>query len=215
MAWAQSRMLREAAPVGEAPASSFSLPRTPIIYLIGTIALFSMIPEGAILEWGAVYLRQELGAGIGVAGFAFAAFSATMALVRFVGDGVRNRFGAVATLRASSLVAAGGMLLAGAAPNPTLAILAFAFAGLGIANMVPIAFSAAGNQPGSAPGVAISTVTVMGYSGILVAPSIIGFVAERTGFAPIFLALAALPLVVTALAGFARQADRPSVAPAE
>ena len=31
----------------------------------------------------------------------------------------------------------------------------------------------------------MSVVTTMGYSGILVAPSLIGFVGERTGFAPI------------------------------
>ena len=71
-----------------------------------------------------------------------------MALMRFLGDGVRNRLGAVATFRISSLVAAAGMLVAGLSPSPWLAIAAFAISGLGIANMVPILFSAAGNQPG-------------------------------------------------------------------
>ena len=78
------------------------------------------------------------------------------------------------------------MLVAGLAPSPWLAIAAFAVSGLGIANMVPILFSAAGNQPGVSPGAGMSVVTTMGYSGILVAPSIIGFVGERTGFAPVY-----------------------------
>jgi fucose permease len=170
----------------------YSMPRNPAVYLTGIIALFSMMPEGAVLDWAALYLQQELGSEIAVAGLAFAAFSAAMAIVRFLGDGVRNRFGAVTTLRGSSLIAATGMLAAGFAPNAWVAIAAFALSGIGIANMVPIAFSAAGNHKGVASGAGLSTVTLMGYSGILVAPSAIGFVGERTGFAPVFVALSLL-----------------------
>ncbi|MGF7006367.1 MFS transporter [Aminobacter sp. BE322] len=190
----------------------FRLPRMPTIYLVGIMALFSMVPEGAVLDWAALYLKQELGADIATAGFAFAAFSGIMALMRFLGDGVRNRFGAVNTLRVSALLAATGMLAAGFAPNPWIAIAAFAICGLGVANMVPIAFSAAGNQPGVPPGIGMSVVTTMGYSGILVAPSAIGFVAQFTGFAPIFVTLSGLLVVVCLMASLARHADFRAVA---
>ncbi|WP_395449522.1 MFS transporter [Aminobacter sp. UC22_36] len=192
----------------------FRLPRLPTIYLVGIMALFSMIPEGAVLDWAALYLKQELGADIATAGFAFAAFSGIMALMRFLGDGVRNRFGAVNTLRFSALLAASGMLSAGLAPNPWIAIAAFAMCGLGVANMVPIAFSAAGNQPGVVPNIGMSVVTTMGYSGILVAPSAIGFVAGHTGFAPIFVTLSGFLVVVSLIAGLARHADFRAVAQA-
>ncbi|MFN4272329.1 MAG: MFS transporter [Aliihoeflea sp.] len=185
----------------------FRLPANQLIYLIGLIALLSMIPEGTVLDWAAIYLSQELGADIAVAGLGYAAFSATMALMRFLGDGIRTRFGAVNTLRISSLIAAAGMAGAWLAPDPVFAILALAVTGLGIANMIPIAFSAAGNQPGLAPGAGIGVVTTMGYSGILVAPSLIGFIGEHVGFAPIFGALALLLCVVSACAGLARSAD--------
>jgi fucose permease len=185
----------------------FSLPKNPLIYLIGLMALLSMIPEGAVLDWAAIYLRQELGTDLATASFAFAAFSGVMAAMRFLGDGVRNRFGAVTTLRASALVAAAGMPVAGLSPSPLLAIAAFAFCGFGIANMVPIAFSAGGNQEGMASGTGMSVVTTMGYSGILVAPSAIGFAAERTGFGPVFVALSGLLIVVFLMAGLARRAD--------
>ncbi|AWC21850.1 Inner membrane protein YbjJ [Aminobacter sp. MSH1] len=196
----------------------FRLPRLPTIYLVGIMALFSMIPEGAVLDWAALYLKQELGADIATAGFAFAAFSGIMALMRFLGDGVRNRFGAVTTLRVSALIAACGMLAAGLAPNPWVAIAAFAFCGLGVANMVPIAFSAAGNQPGVPSNIGMSVVTTMGYSGILVAPSGIGFVAGHVGFAPVFVTLSGFLVVVCLMAGLARHADfraMPQTAPAE
>lgn len=184
-----------------------ALPSNPLIYLVGLVALFGMVPEGAVLDWAALYLQQELGAGLAVAGFAFAAFSAAMAVMRFLGDGVRGRFGAVATLRASSLVAAAGLLVAGLASEPWMAIAAYTLAGFGIANIVPIIFSAAGNHPGMASGTGMSVVTTMGYSGILVAPSAIGFIGERTGFAPIFLVLAGLLVLVSMMAGLARAAD--------
>ncbi len=183
------------------------LPSNSLIYLVGLMALFSMIPEGAVLDWAALYLRQELGADLAVASFAFAGFSGTMAAIRFLGDGVRNRFGAVATMRASSLIAAAGMLTAGLSPNAWLAIAAFAICGLGIANMVPIAFSAAGNQKGMSSGAGMSVVTTMGYSGILMAPSAIGFIGQRTGFGPVFIAVSALLIVVFLMAGLARGAD--------
>jgi fucose permease len=74
--------------------------------------------------------------------------------------------------------------------------------------MVPIVFSAAGNQPGLSPGAGISLVTMMGYSGILVAPSSIGFVAEHVGFRSTYVALALLLVVVALLAGRVASADR-------
>ena len=201
--------------VSAAQRPPYRLPRQPIVYLTGIIALLSMVPEGAVLDWAALYLRQELGSDIAVAGFAYAAFSATMAAMRFLGDGVRNRFGAVATLRGSALVAAAGMFGAGIAPDPWLAVAAFAVSGIGCANMVPIAFSAAGNHDGGTPGAGLSTVTLMGYSGILAAPSLIGFIGERTGFAPIFVALALLLVAVAMMAGLARAADFQASQPAQ
>ncbi|OCP37842.1 MFS transporter [Ensifer sp. LC163] len=183
------------------------LPMTPLPWLIGIMALFSMVPEGTVLDWGALYLRNELGATVELSGFGFAAFSATMATMRFAGDHVRDRFGAKRTLRICTVTALVGMVLAGLAPNAYLAILGFAIAGIGISNMVPIAFSAAGNMPGLQPGIGLSVATFMGYSGMLFAPSLIGFVAEHTGFAIIFASVPVLFIVVLLLSHHAVHAD--------
>lgn len=185
----------------------FSLPRDPMIYVLGFMALLCMNSEGAVLDWAALYLRQELGTDIATAGFAFAAFSGAMAVMRFAGDGIRNRHGAVATFRVSALISAAGMLVAGLAPWPWVSIAAFAFCGLGIANMVPILFSAAGNHPGVSSGAGMSVVTTMGYSGILVAPSLIGFVGGKVGFSPVYVAVALLLLLVFLMSGLTRAAD--------
>ncbi len=189
------------------PRHPVRLPKTLVPYLLGIMALFSMVPEGAVLDWGALYMRRELDAGLALSGLGFGAFSAAMALMRFAGDPIRDRLGAVVTMRICTLSALAGMLAAGLAPTPVVAILGFSVAGVGISNMVPIAFSAAGNMPGLAPGIALSLVTFMGYSGILFAPSVIGFLAEHMSFHVIFSALPALFLVVLLLSGLARHAD--------
>ncbi|GAA3093372.1 MFS transporter [Rhizobium viscosum] len=183
------------------------LPMVPLPWLLGVMALFCMVPEGAVLDWGALYLRQEMGASVALSGLGFAAFSAAMATMRFAGDLVRDRLGGVKTLRICTLFAIAGMLLASLAPDAEIAILGFALCGIGISNMVPIAFSAAGNIPGLKPGIGISVVTTLGYSGMLVAPSIIGFVAEHVGFAAVFMALPVLLLVVLAFSRLAHYAD--------
>ena len=185
-----------------------TFPRKPVLYLIGAMALFTMVPEGAVLDWAAIYMKKDLGTSLAVAGFGYAAFSMMMAGMRFAGDRVRDRFGAVRTLQISGLFGALGMALAAAAPTGREAILGFAVSGIGVANMVPILFSAAGNMPGLSPGAGIATATMMGYSGILVAPSTIGFVAQHAGFRLTFGVLAVILLVVVALAGKAEAADR-------
>lgn len=183
------------------------LPGTPLPWLIGLMALFSMVPEGAILDWGALYMRNELGASVALSGLAFGTFALTMAVMRFAGDHVRDRFGAVRTLRFCTVMAMIGMAMSGLAPNAYVAMAGFALCGIGISNMVPIAFSAAGNLPGFAQGVALSVATVMGYSGSLFAPSVIGFIAEHTGFALVFTVMPVLSVVVLVLSRHAIHAD--------
>lgn len=196
-----------AVPGMQAPKTAL-IPRDGAIWLLGVLALFSMVPEGAVLDWAALYLQQELGSDVARSGLAFALFSGAMAVMRFAGDSVRNRFGAVRTLRWSGLIAAAGMLGGAAAPTDLIAVACFAFSGLGVANMVPILFSAAGNHPGLAPGAGIAAVTMFGYSGILVAPSSIGFVAEHVGFRWTYGALAVLLVFVALMAGRTAAADR-------
>ena len=182
-------------------------PKELHVWLLGFLALFSMVPEGAVLDWAAIYLQKELGADLFVSGLGFAFFAGAMAVMRFLGDTVRNRFGAVRTLRLSGLLGAAGMMGGALAPTDWVAIASFAVAGLGVANMVPILFSAAGNHPNLPSASAISIVTMVGYCGILVAPSSIGFLAEHLGFRPTYAALSLLLVVVAVLATQAVDAD--------
>lgn len=183
-------------------------PRDFHVWLLGFLAFFSMVPEGAVLDWAAIYLQKEHGSGVFVSGLGFALFAGAMAVMRFAGDRVRNRFGAVRTLRLSGLIGAAGLMGGALAPNDWVAIACFFVAGLGVANMVPILFSAAGNHPSLPSASAISIVTMVGYCGILVAPSTIGFLAEHAGFRPTYAGLSFLLVVVSFLAARAADADQ-------
>ena len=198
---------RAAYDTGQRPKTAM-FPRVPALYVMGALALFTMAAEGGVLDWAALYLSKTLGSSIERSGLAFGFFSGAMAVMRFLGDRVRDRFGPVATLRVSGLVAACGMAVAAVAPNDIVAIAGFTFSGLGVANMVPILFSAAGNFPGLTPGGGIATVTMIGYSGILVAPSAIGYAAQTIGYRPTYGVLALLLLVVVSQAWRAAPAER-------
>ncbi len=181
--------------------------KSPLPWLLGIMALFCMIQEGIVIDWSGLYLNRELEATLTVAAFGAAAFHGTMTIMRFFGDGVRDRLGAVRTMQISAVFAFGGMLIGAFAPNAWVAIAGFAISGLGVSNLVPIAFSAAGNLPGMAKGVGLSVVTAMGYSGALFAPTLFGFVVEHTGYQAIYIATPLLLVVVLALSGLARHAD--------
>lgn len=194
-------------------AKALATPKTKLfpkdfhVWLLGFLALFSMVPEGAVLDWAAIYLQKEMGSDVFVSGLAFAFFAGAMAVMRFLGDTVRNRFGAVQTLRISGWLGAAGLMGGALAPLDWMVIVSFAAAGLGVANMVPILFSAAGNHPNLPSASAISIVTMVGYCGILVAPSTIGFLAEHAGFRPTYAGLALILVVVALLAARAADAD--------
>jgi hypothetical protein len=132
----------------------------------------------------------------------FAAFSATMAAARFLGDRLRHRLGASALVRGSAALAGTGLGLALLAGTPAAGVAGFACAGLGLANIVPILFGGAGRLKGEEPGKAIAAVTTTGYLGFLAGPPLIGLAAEASTLGT------ALGLVVLACAVVAVAAHR-------
>lgn len=171
------------------------------IYVLGIMALLSFVPESAVLDWSALYLSHDHATGVAGSGLAFALFSLAMATMRFCGDALRNRVGAVPLLFASGLTGAAGLALAALAPSAPVALAGFVVTGIGLANMVPVIFSAAGRRGGANPGAAIAAVSFIGYGGMLLAPSVLGLVAETVGFTACFLGLASLLLMVALLSG--------------
>jgi predicted MFS family arabinose efflux permease len=198
----------EASPRHGDPA--LALPRGPVAGLC-LLAFFTLVGEGAMADWSAVYLKNSLGAGPGLAAAGFAAFSLAMAVGRLTGDGLVSFFGPVKLVRASAALAALGLALAVLIGHPYAAIAGFGCVGLGLANVIPILFSAAGRTPGISAGAGIAAVATSGYFGFLAGPPLIGFVAELThlswslGLVALFIGLVAL------FAHIARRKEQPPV----
>ncbi|WP_327121248.1 MFS transporter [Streptomyces sp. NBC_01341] len=164
-----------------------------VVVLFGVIALCTAYGEGALAEWGALHLSQDLLADPGLAAAGYSLFALTMAIGRLTGTTLLERFGQTRTLVAGGTTAAVGMLFGALAPTAWLTLLGFAVAGLGLANIFPVAVGRAGALAG--PG-GVAAASTLGYGGMLLGPPVIGFLAD-------WLSLPAALTTVTLLAATA------------
>jgi len=172
-----------------------------VVGLFGLIALCAAYDEGAIGDWGALHLRQDLGASAGLAAAGYAAFALAEATGRLSGTAMLERVGRTRVLVLGGLAACAGMLLASLAPDVWLALAGFAVTGLGVANLFPAAIARAGLLAGSG-GVALTST--LGYSGFLLGPPAIGFLASDFGLRAGLTTLSFLALAAAAIAYLCR-----------
>ncbi|MFF9003486.1 MFS transporter [Streptomyces achromogenes] len=190
----------------EEPPPRFALPPRSAL-LIGAVGFCAVFAEGATLDWSAVFLRDRLDSSAGLAASATTGSMLTMAVARIAGDAVVNRFGAVRTVRAGGALAVLGGLLIVFARHPAPAMAGFALMGLGIAVVVPLCFAAAGHA-GPRPSQAIAGVATVTYTSGLIAPSLIGGVAQATSLMVSFCVVTALACGLALFAGVLRAAER-------
>ena len=165
--------------------------------VFGLIALCAAYDEGAIGDWGALHLRQDLRVGAGLAAAGYAAFALAEATGRLSGTSLLERLGRTRVLVLGGLTACAGMLLASLAPDVWLALVGFAATGLGLANLFPAAIARSGLLAGSA-GVALTSL--LGYSGFLLGPPAIGFLASEFGLRAGLTTLSLLALAAATIA---------------
>lgn len=164
------------------------------------IAFGSFAGEGSAADWSAVYLDETVGTGAGAAGLAFVAFSLGMIASRFSADRATARFGPRLVVRSGGLIAAGGLALALASPHVPAVVAGYLLFGVGLAPIVPIAFSAAGNLDGVRTGAALSSVVTVGYVGSVVGPIVIGFTADALSLRLALVLPVLLALLISSLA---------------
>ncbi|OKK13007.1 transporter [Streptomyces sp. CB02488] len=146
-----------------------------VVLLFGMIALCTAYGEGALADWGALHLEQDLHAHPGIAAAGYSLFALAMTAGRLTGTALLERLGQTRTLVAGGGTAAAGMLLGALAPTTWLALLGFAITGLGLANIFPVAVSRAGELAG--PG-GVAAASTLGYGGMLLGPPAIGFLTD-------------------------------------
>ncbi|MFI5662412.1 MFS transporter [Streptomyces sp. NPDC051684] len=174
--------------------------RTRLLVLVfGLIALCTAYGEGALADWSALHMEQDLHAHPGVAAASYSCFAFAMTIGRLTGTALLERLGRTRTLVAGGLTGAFGMLLGSLAPTVWLALLGFAITGIGLANLFPVAIERAGALAGPTGVAAAST---LGYGGMLLGPPAIGFMADWFSLSAALTSVALLAAVAATI-GFA------------
>ena len=174
----------------------------PLIILIGIACFIIFMTEGAAMDWSGIYLTQQYGVNAAFAGLAYTFFAIAMTTGRFTGHYLIRYFGEKKLLTYSAICATLGLALVSIAPHWWLVLVGYTLVGAGCSNIVPIMFSRAGRQTVMPSAVALSCVSTMAYTGILVGPAFIGMVSELIGLSTVFMALSGLLLLIVALNRF-------------
>ena len=176
--WVYPRLI----PVEQSEVQEKAVFRLPerALWTLGMVAFCAAIAEGSMSDWSAVYLTRVLHSDAAFAALGYAAFSLTMTLGRGLGDALTSAIKPVWVVRAGGLAAALGFLAAVLTNDPLIVLAGFALVGIGLANIIPLTFSAAGNKEGVAPGAGIAGVASIGYAGFLAGPPLIGLIAEAS-----------------------------------
>lgn len=181
----------------EGPA--FAMPRG-IVLLLGIVCFLVFLTEGTVLDWSAVYLTQVREMPEMLGGLGYTCFAIAMTAARLTGDRIVENLGRLTVVVAGALTAAVGLALVTFIPAWHLSLMGYVLIGVGCANIVPVMFSAVGQQSVMPQAVAVPAMTTMGYLGVLSGPALIGFVAHLSSLAISFSLIMALMLFVGAIA---------------
>ncbi len=158
---------------------ALALPNKAVLGL-AFIAFCSMLNEGVIADWSAVYMAEELESSPFLTGLAFSGYAMMMAIGRFSGDILIPHIGNRRIVIAGALITLIGISVALTSNMPLIAISGFACVGLGLSCIVPVVFSASAKIPGMSSGEGIAATATIGYTGFLLGPPLIGWIADAT-----------------------------------
>ncbi|MDR6197760.1 MFS transporter [Siphonobacter sp. SORGH_AS_0500] len=198
----QQVMARFTTPPSETSRSKVSWLHGQVLFL-GALCFASFLSEGAMLDWGAIFLRDTKGVEESLAGIGYAAFSVAMAVMRLLGDGIVSRISSATVVIAGSLIGVAGFGLLIFSPWLVVTLAGFVLVGIGAANIVPVFFSEGSRLRDVPSSVAIPAITTMGYAGQLAGPAILGFLAQRTSL-PTAFGFTGLLLFLVAVAYFVK-----------
>ncbi len=173
----------------------YILPKGSLL-IVTVIAFCASLSEGAVADWSAIFLISVSSVGDGNAALGYTVFSFCMLVMRLAGDNIVLKFGPSKTARYSGLVAMIGALFLVIFETFTTILIGFGLIGLGIAVIIPLAFSRAANDKTMPQGAAIASVATLGYGGMLIGPLLIGFIAEATSIKTSFLIFPILAFLI-------------------
>lgn len=190
-----------AAPIEKEP---FSLRNFKPLILLGVVSFVIMGSEGAIVDWSGLFLKEVSLAPEFIWGAGFLGFQVMMTFGRFLGDAISARIGSVKIVALGSSIAILGYVLV-LLSHTYLAIAGFALTGLGFSVIIPELFRIGGNVKGVESSQGVAFIAGTGYSGFLLGPVILGFLAEQFSLNTSFMVLLGGVIAVLATTYFLKR----------
>lgn len=162
------------------PAPKFVRPSVGILLLV-TFTLSAMLMEGAAIDWSVIFMRDVFGTPQFINIMAFALGSFTQAVTRFFADRYVDRFGPTKVSRAMILILGIGTASVVFSQFPAMGLLGFALIGIGSSGLFPLAMSAAAQRTDRPASINVAALAQLSFLVFLLAPPILGFVAEHLG----------------------------------
>ena len=182
---------------GEQP-KIFVLPNRSLV-LLGVICFCVAMSEGGMSDWSSLYYRQVVKDLTASTTIGYTSFAFCMAMGRLTGDRFIQAFGHSRVLKMNGLLISLGMMIALLVHVPALVIMGFSLVGFGVSSVIPIVYMLAAKSKAMPPAMALSAVSSVGFSGFLVGPPLIGFVAQAIGLSSALFILVVLGVLIWTL----------------
>ncbi|MCR6656490.1 MAG: MFS transporter [Opitutus sp.] len=178
------------------PQKGLSLPTIATVLLVG-YAIGGAILEAAVRNWSVIFMRDSFTAPAWVDTLTLPAFIGATVIGRLLADQFITRYGPVRFARILGLISLVGLALVVMSPNLMVALVGFAFVGLGVCVSFPLSTSAAarlGDRPASENVAALTMTTQITLLGT---PALLGWIAASFGIRSTFVVV--VPVVVLAI----------------
>ena len=151
-----------------------------VLIVVGLLCAASMFPEDVAMNWSSLLLSDQ-GAGAGHVGLGLVALQGTMIVGRLVGDRIIDAVGQRAVIAWGGALVTLGMSIALLVSSVPGTLLGMAISGAGCAVAVPVTYSAADDVEGLPPGLGLTIVSWLARLAGLLAPPIVGRLADDHG----------------------------------
>lgn len=178
--------------LGDETSKVFVLPNRKMV-LLGIICFCVAMSEGAMADWSSLYYRQIIHQLNTISTTGYTAFAMCMAAGRLAGDRLVQSFKHATVLKANGILILTGMTLSLSFDYPMTVMIGFALVGFGVSSVIPIVYMLAAKSKDMAPSAALAAVSSVGFTGFLVGPPLIGFIAHEIGLR--------MALIIVALLG--------------
>jgi MFS family permease len=182
---------------GHSDAPRFATPNAGIMALVA-VTLAAMAMEGGYMDWSVIYMKNIFVSEPFIAALAVTCGAGAQAVTRFFADGFVERYSPVRVARVLLCIMAVGVVLVFFANAEWMALLGFALLGVGSSAIFPLAMSAAAQRTDRPAVVNVAALAQTSFVTFLIAPPILGAIAQQWGIAWSF--GIGLPLIVLSFA---------------